>query len=289
MEVNWKNNAEEPILYHRQTILSGINIGHYRVLAGEIPEHNSEFHEISIPLAGSLTTQRQTANGKKLVRNCGKVGNICLTSAGQPISAWWEAELEHLLINFDAPFVRQVALENHFSPNFELLEKYEVDDQLIRQIGLALLAESTPETSTGRIYSDSLIQTLTLHLLKNYSTATAFQTHLNGGLSGYKLRRVEEFVNANLEADLSLAEIAEVADLSQYHFARSFRKTTGQTPQQYLMQQRIERAKELLAKDDLPIVQISLQTGFKNQSHFTTLFRKFTKLTPKLWRELKLA
>jgi len=55
------------------------------------------------------------------------------------------------------------------------------------------------------------------------------------------------------------------------------------------MQQRIERAKQLLAKDDLPIVEISLRTGFKNQSHFTTLFRKFTKLTPKTWRELKLA
>jgi AraC family transcriptional regulator len=55
------------------------------------------------------------------------------------------------------------------------------------------------------------------------------------------------------------------------------------------MQQRIERAKELLAKEDLPLVEISLRTGFKNQSHFTTLFRKFTKTTPKLWRELKLA
>ena len=55
------------------------------------------------------------------------------------------------------------------------------------------------------------------------------------------------------------------------------------------MHQRIERAKKLLAKDDLPIVEISLRTGFKNQSHFTTLFRKYTKFTPKLWRELKLA
>ena len=55
------------------------------------------------------------------------------------------------------------------------------------------------------------------------------------------------------------------------------------------MQQRIERAKELLIKDDLPIVEVSLQTGFKNQSHFTTLFRKYTKFTPKTWRELKAA
>ncbi len=103
------------------------------------------------------------------------------------------------------------------------------------------------------------------------------------------MRRAKEFIVENLEEDLSLAEIAAAANLSQYHFARAFRKSTGFTPQQYLMQQRIERAKQLLAKNDLPIVEISLLTGFKNQSHFTTLFRKFTKLTPRTWRELKLA
>jgi AraC family transcriptional regulator len=102
---------------------------------------------------------------------------------------------------------------------------------------------------------------------------------------GYKLSRIKEFITENLEEDLSLAEISAVADLSQFHFARAFRKSTGLTPQQFLMQQRIERAKELLAKNDLPIVEISLRTGFKNQSHFTSLFRKFTRLTPKVWRE----
>ena len=80
-------------------------------------------------------------------------------------------------------------------------------------------------------------------------------------------------------------EIAAVADLSQFHFARAFRKSTGLTPQQFLMQQRIERAKELLKHDKLPIVEVSLRTGFKNQSHFTSLFRKFTSLTPKMWRD----
>ena len=111
----------------------------------------------------------------------------------------------------------------------------------------------------------------------------------NGGLSGYKVRRVKEFIAENLEDDLNLSEIAAVADLSQYHFARAFRKTVGLTPQQYVMQQRIEKAKLLLSDADLPIVEVSLRTGFKNQSHFTTLFRKFTKLTPKTWRDLKLA
>lgn len=140
----------------------------------------------------------------------------------------------------------------------------------------------------GKLYADSLIQTLTLHVLRSYSTASAMIERANGGLSGYKLRQVKEFIDANLDSDLGLAEIAAVANLSQFHFARAFRKSVGVTPQQYLMERRIERAKQLLSKDDLPIVEISLLTGFKNQSHFTTLFRKFTNLTPKTWRDLKL-
>lgn len=288
VQVHWKTNNEKPILFHRQAAWSGVKVSHSRVLAGEMPEHSMPFHEISITLAGALITEKQTANGK-YIKNYGSVGNVCLTPAGQSVGASWDDKLENLGIDLDDSFVRQTALENHFSPNFEITESYNSRDQLIQQIGLALLEETGAETPTGKLYADSLAQTLVFHLLKNYSTAKYATANLNGGLSGYKLRRVKEFINENLEEDLPLAAIAEVADLSQFHFARAFRRTTGLTPQQYLMQQRIERAKELLAKDDLPIVEISLRTGFKNQSHFTTLFRKYTKFTPKLWRELKLA
>ena len=288
MQITWKNNAKEPYLFRQQAQWNGVRVHRARVLPGKMLEHTALFHEINISISGHLTTKKMSASGKLIV-NKGGAGNICLTPAGQPISAIWEKPLDNMGMLLEPEFVTKTAIENRFTSNFEFAEIYQEKDPLIQHIGFALLIESNPATSAGRLYADSLIQTLTLHLLKNYSTANAVQEQLNGGLSGYKLRRVKEFINENLEEDLPLAALAEVADLSQFHFARAFRRTTGLTPQQYLMQQRIERAKELLAKDDLPIVEISLRTGFKNQSHFTTLFRKYTKLTPKLWRELKLA
>lgn len=291
MKVNWKTEADtSPILFSRRAQWTGITLRHFRIIAGEMPELKPANHEVNIGLAGNFTTLKRTASGG-LRKISGAVdgSSFCLTQAGQPISAFWDDEIENLAIDITPSFLAQIAAENCFNPDFEFVEKAEMKDALIQHVGLALLAEAHSETPSGRLYADSLIQTLTLHLLTNYSTADSRRINLNGGLSGYKLRRVSEFINENLEADLSLAEIAEVADLSQFHFARAFRKSTGQTPQQYLMRQRIERAKELLARGDLPIVEISLRTGFKNQSHFTTLFRKFTKLTPKIWRESKLA
>lgn len=289
VQINWRTKPNEsPYLFHQHAEWAGIKVHRARVLPGRLLEDTSYVHKININLAGRLTTEKVSASGK-LVVSRGKAGNLCIAPAGQPVKASWDNTLDNMGIILEPEFAVKTATENSFSSNFEFIEVYKARDSLVQHIGLTLLDECNSDTPSGRLYTDSLIQTLTLHLLKNYSTASAKPENQNGGISGYKLRRVKEFISANLEDDLSLADIAAVADLSQYHFARIFRKTTGLTPQQYVMLQRIERAKELLARDDLPIVEISLRTGFKNQSHFTTLFRKFTKLTPKTWRELKLA
>src|SRR5262249_10099957 len=110
-----------------------------------------------------------------------------------------------------------------------------------------------------------------------------FQHH-PGGLPKHKLRRVTEFIDENLEYDLTLAEIAEMAELSPFHFARSFKQATGSTPIQFLMQRRVDFAKRLLVESEFQIVEFGLRAGFKNQSHFTTLFRKVTSMPPKAYR-----
>lgn len=289
MKIVWQSNTNQsPYLFRQIAEWSGVKVHRAKVLPGKMLEHTANCHEINISLSGYLTTEKISATGK-FVRTKGGAGNLCLTPYGQTVAAHWEKPIDNLGIMLMPDFVKTVAAENRFSTDFEFREVYKDKDPLLEQIGHALLVESASETPAGRLYADSLIQTLTLHLLKNYSNAASVRENTNGGLSGYKLRRVQEFINTNLEEDLSLAELAEVADLSQFHFARAFRRSTGQTPQQYLMQQRIERAKQLLEKEDLPIVEVSLRAGFKNQSHFTTLFRKFTKFTPKIWREMKLA
>lgn len=287
MQIEWKSNSGSPYLCKQFGEWPGVIVHRAQVMPGRMLEHANNFHEVNVAIAGSLTTRRLTAGGKYVTRK-GSTGNLCITPAGQPISAHWEKPLDNMGISLDTAFVARTAAENHFAPGFELADIYKKEDPLIQNIGLTLLSEANSDTPTGRLFSGSLIQTLTLHLLTNYSTAKAVET-VNGGLSGYKLRRVKEFIVENLEEDLSLSELAAEAELSQFHFARAFRKSTGQTPQQFVMHQRIERAKLLLSDAQLPIVEISLRTGFKNQSHFTTLFRKFTNLTPKTWRDLKLA
>lgn len=192
------------------------------------------------------------------------------------------------MINIEPAHLAQIARENNFSGQPEILEMIPTDDVdgdlLIKHIGMTLLSYNLADDDlSGRLYTDSLAQTLMLHLLKNYTSASdAAPADFRGGLPAYKVRRVEEFVRENLDRDLSLAELAEAANLSQFHFARAFKRTTGITPHEFLTQKRIEVAKDLLANSNLPIVEISNRAGFKNQSHFTNLFRKLNLLTPKV-------
>lgn len=286
MEIIWKNPARQsPILFSRKADFSGLKVNHLRVSSGELAEHILKRHEITVTLNGSLHGKRQTANGRMLSGK-NSVGELCLMPSGQSMQASWGENYECLTMLINPELLAQTAIENHLAPRVELREVYKENGSLIQQLGLALLAADAEEHA-GRLYIDSLKQTLLLHLLENYGinpVSTATLKH-GGGLVGYKWRRVEEFIRENLENDLSLAEIASVAELSPFHFIRVFRQRAGMTPQQYLMRQRVERAKKLLAESDLPLVEVGFRTGFKNQSHFTTLFRKFTAVTPKIWRE----
>ncbi len=286
MEVIWKDTETQnsPFLLKREALFDEFTVKHVRVVAGEMPEHFAKVNEINLTLDGNLTTKRHTAGGGTKLA-CGDSDSMCMMPVGQSVIASWKGEYESLLIDFTPKYLSKMASEMNLSPNIELRETVSQKDQLIQHLSLAFLEEAAKKETSSRLYADSIAHTLMFHLIKNYTNAKENAKQFLGGLSGHKLRLVTEFINDNLEQDLTLTEVASVADLSHFHFARSFRKTLGVTPQQYIVNRRIEKAKDLLLHSDLPLVEVGFQTGFKNQSHFTTLFRKLTSFTPKVWRE----
>lgn len=284
MNINWKvAENQAPVIFYRVTNWDGLKLIHWRVRAGELMETTFDHHEISLSLTGEFVTTKQTATGqRKVVHRTPDA--MCLVPAGQPVSIDWSDYAECLTLAVEPTLLARAAAESSYAGQIELKEVYDQSDPLIWQIGLALLAESEAHEPVGRLYAESLANTLAFHLFRHYNVGEAQAVASVGGLTGRRLRLATEFINAHLAEDVTLADIATVVDLSPFHFARAFKRTTGLTPQQYLMQRRIERAKDLLTKEDLPIVEVSAQVGFKNQSHFTTFFRRYTATTPKVWR-----
>lgn len=285
MIITWNVPPDQsPILFARKAAWDGASLFHNRLLGGRLAEYLCPEHQITIPLAGPITTEMQSATGRRLVLH-EMPGETCIIPAGKAYTAQWDDGMEYLSIRLDPALIARAASDALLPERVELVGAYGASDPLIRQIGLALMAEAETEGPTGRLYAESLVNALALHLFRHYSTARHSEQSSSGGLTKRKLRRVTEFIHERLEEDLSLAEIAAIAELSPTHFTRAFKQTTGLTPHQYLIRSRIERAKSLLAASDLPIVEIGLRVGFKTQSHFTTLFRRHTAMPPKAWRE----
>lgn len=109
-----------------------------------------------------------------------------------------------------------------------------------------------------------------------------------GALPKWRLQRAIDYIEANLGERIALADIAAAAGLSRMYFAAQFRAATGHRPHDYLLLQRVERAKSLLAISDLALAEIALITGFHAQSHFTTVFKRLTGETPMKWRQARI-
>ena len=276
--------GKTPVVAYHAAQWNGIRLGHWRGPAGEVLERTRPDHEINIPITGNFTSRKHTAAGRCRPDRANP-GNICIVPAGQPIAVQWREEVEGVTLSLSPSLLACAASGDDPRTQVEIVETYGAEDQLIRQIGLALLAEALTSEPLGRLYAESLAQTLALHVIRHYSVSHRTTEMFRGGLSGYNLRRAKEFINEHLEQDLTLTRIADAVGLSQFHFARAFKLATNLTPQQYVTERRVELAKHLLREGDLPLVEVSARAGFKSQSHFTTLFRRFIGTTPKAWRQ----
>lgn len=164
--------------------------------------------------------------------------------------------------------------------------QFGIRDEHLHHLAMSLHFELQEPNVVGRVYADSLAKVLAMQLLRRYSYLK--DLHVNrGGMAPRKLRRAVEFINENLdeEQSIALSAVAEAVQMSYFHFSRAFKQSIGVSPNVYMTERRIERAKKLLSETDLPIADIALRTGFASQSHFTTTFRKLVWTTPKAFRE----
>ncbi|HEX2317006.1 MAG TPA: AraC family transcriptional regulator [Thermomonospora sp.] len=160
-------------------------------------------------------------------------------------------------------------------------------DPFVHQVVLALGEEARQGGAAGGLFADSVAGTLTLHLLRRYSTLAPRATRRPPPpLSGAALRRVLDHLHDDLGGDLRVATLADLAGVDRYRFARRFKAATGLTPHRYVTERRLERAARLLRSDaDLPIADIAHRVGFSSQSHLTTAFRRRYGTTPHAYRQ----
>src|SRR5260370_14250666 len=152
-------------------------------------------------------------------------------------------------------------------------------------MGAAVDAEMVAGFPSGRLIWDSVEQAMAVALVNGHAVRHRPVKIYRGGLGSTRLRRIRELVHAKMEDDLSLDEMAQSVGLSTAHFGRMFRKSTGETPHQFVLRQRIERAKAMLRAPDARVLDVAVACGFKTQQHFAQVFRDVCRVSPTEYRQ----
>lgn len=281
-----KPHAEHPsefvLLSSGMVAWNGILLEHLKLPPLDISNVYAARHHLTLQLKTPKKVELKT-NGKFSHRQL-LPGNVCITPFQHLHAVRWQDEMEVLSLTLEPEFVAQALQESVNPDRVELMMHRGQKDPLIREILFALRAELEAGFPSGRLYGEAMGIALAVHLLKQYSTLKSSPKDYEDGLSQHKLSQVLEYIQIYLDQDIKLEDLSECVGMSQYYFSRLFKQSMGVSPYQFVLQQRIERAKQLLQQKDLAIAEIALLSGFKNQSHLTTLFRKFTGVTPRVFR-----
>jgi AraC family transcriptional regulator len=248
-----------------------------------IPEHSDPHVKIAIYFKNTLLQAKWwTAAGQK-IQHYIREGHVSIIPANLLHESCIEKPLEMIVISLNPALILQAAEELGIN-TIEIIENWAAKDPLIQQLGFALRREFQ-QGSPGNLYVESVANILTVHLLKHYSAIKVNHSDNEHTLPPSRMQQVTEYINTHLEQDLKLAELARLVQMSPYRFARAFKQSIGLPPHQYLLSCRVERAKTLLSETQFSILEIGNQLGFSSQSHFTSVFRRFTATTPNAYRE----
>lgn len=209
-------------------------------------------------------------------------GDLHLSVAGQA-PCWHHPTVADVInIGIDPLFLRQVIVEMELDPGqVELIPQFQTRDPLIESILHALLAELKAPELGSRLYIESLTTQLAVQLIRNYATHTAAPEPKRGQLSPQQQQQIDDYIRAHLAEDITLAQLAAVLHLSPYHFAHRFKLTTGLSPYQYLLTQRINHAIHLLqTSPERSLLAIAVAVGFYDQSHLARHLKRMHGVTP---------
>lgn len=162
-----------------------------------------------------------------------------------------------------------------------------IHDPVMQGLALSILAVVQKPDAAPALFVDSVALAFCAHVARSYGDFLESGRSAGAGLAPWQLRRAQAFIEAHLDGNPSISDLAQECRLSASHFARAFRHAVGMPPHQWLTKRRIARAKDLLLAGDMQLAQIALACGFVDQGHFTRIFTRHEGYGPGKWRRLR--
>ena len=261
----------------------GLVIEQHEVRRGEIPEHQHPTLCLHLQIAGDEDFE-WWQGGKNSVEHS-RAGSLIILPSGTQDRVRRKGTSKRLILSIETESLIQCADQQGAQTSPEIKLSWSMQDSTLRHLLTEMGREASEGWPLGALYADLLALSLQSNLLRNHSTQRKTLPSYRGRLGLPKLRRALDFMSANLAHDIGLDEIARAMGMSASHFAHEFRRSTRTTPYQYMLEQRLRRARHLLTGTNLPILDIAQLTGFHYPANFVRTFRQRVGIPPERWRK----
>jgi len=217
-------------------------------------------------------------------------GDFFLTRSPTPYELRWKAagaepfEVMHLYLGLPLLMRAFKDVFNHDEDMPQLREVSGETDQVLSLFLEQLRRELTSHHTPSLLFVQGIAQSLAVHLVRTYTDPNAKGREQRGGLPAFKLRKVTDLLEAHLDDEFSLSQLANEAGISEFHFSRLFKKTTGFAPSRYFIRMRMEKARRLLRETSKSVIEVGLDVGYSSPSHFAQIFRREVGVVPSQYR-----
>jgi AraC family transcriptional regulator len=262
----------------------GVSVRGYRYGGSDVPVPPMRDYMIVAYRRGSTAMYRRIDHGWS-TEHLGPGDVSLLTRAAE--SHWrWPAGIEVVHVYLTQDELASVCQDMYHREvrEVELHDVLKADDPAIHRAAMALAAEAARSQAGSRILVDSLACEIAVHILRRHANISFAGQAADCPLSDAQLRQVRDYVDDHLAESISLQDLASTVAVSRHHFARQFRIATGTTPHEFVLAQRVTRARRLLRRTLLPLREIATECGFADQSHMTRVFRQRLGTTPGEYR-----
>ena len=276
--------SRQPVLSTKNLGIAGINFDYYQYDANEAPVHTTEHHLVSVSFTSNQVDRKLDNAYRHEQLNRGSVGVI-----PAQIEHWaaWNKPGNFALFSIQPETLTKIALDGVNYRQIELIPTFAESepDFLIAGMAMAFVQQLEQDPEGSAFYFDHLNKALLAHLLKNYSVFP-FQTKEHSGkLSPRQLQLITDYINDNLQRDFRLAELALLLNLSVHDFYELFKRTLNITPLEYVSQQRVAKAKELLEQKELSLSNVAVRSGFRYKSRMNQEFYQVLGVTAQAYRK----
>jgi AraC family transcriptional regulator len=271
-----------PLADSRFSPWKGLAVEKHCVGAIEIPEHEHASYCLHMQTSGPVEMEWHSHG--KTGRQSTQTGALILVTPGSSHGLRWSGASLRVLVSIDPTLLERALLELDGRGAIPLDSRWGFRDLQLELLLTEIAREMEAGWTMGALYGDLLGMSLSLALVRKYGNAQAHGAMARGGIAGARLKRILEYMEERCQTSLRLADLAEVAGLSEFHFARSFRQSTGLPPHQYQLQLRMQKAKSLLRAPQQNVAEVAALMGFPSVSHFSRTFKRLVGVNPSDWR-----